>query len=583
MNINLNIKISNREFYCNHSKEIAETRGNRYMATINLYKIESSKINICIQDLLSHMTKKNTLIVTRNVEGKKYNFGVTLYLELPQETEANISWSWLLSEFNESPICAHKAPKAVVLIEKLFDEENYAVTFGSSFFRIDKYCDRDFGFKFASRIEFRDVKTTTLTAPNLKRSKTVNTYINYNELDFNSGESFAKLKVNAKLHEDFTMFKPAIEIGNSIRFSTEVESIERIIDILIFVENILQIPEENILNKIPLFQLIKDDELLNALNSELKEVLTSTILEGEDISQIAIPELEVVGASEIFNRNDDEFKLKYSRCEKSISSLSIDEIRTFCLENKLNTAEKVSNVKLVKFSNGESVVTMPLTSIIEYTNDEHKCILAVGKWYLFNKDYLTYLNDSIREVDASYNRQYDFNDDVHNQFIEAVFSNEKNDLKYAGLDDFKIKESLKKKYYAERCFNLLREQEGAFINYDRVDTSSGFEKMDLFEKSTLTMFAVKKGKSSSALCYAVDQSLTALKKYKHGEIQKMPQINNVGLWFILERAEHLPINEVHKVNLSELDMLMLKNRIDQWKKEVRLSGFKPVIYINYRG
>ena len=34
--------------------------------------------------------------------------------------------------------------------------------------------------------------------------------------------------------------------------------------------------------------------------------------------------------------------------------------------------------------------------------------------------------------------------------------------------------------------------------------------------------------------------------------------------------------------LEQLEMLMLKNRLDQWKKEVRLQGLKPLIYINYR-
>ena len=106
--------------------------------------------------------------------------------------------------------------------------------------------------------------------------------------------------------------------------------------------------------------------------------------------------------------------------------------------------------------------------------------------------------------------------------------------------------------------------------------------MDLYEKATATMFAVKKGKSSSDLCYAIDQSLTALKKHKHGEIIDMPPISNVGLWFILERTEHLPTTADNKVDLSSLDMLMLKNRIDQWKKEVRLAGYTPIIYINYR-
>ena len=116
-----------------------------------------------------------------------------------------------MNEFQEPTYQAFKAPKAVLLIKETVEEAEvtYAITFGSSYFRIDKFCDRDFGFKFASRMEYTNVKTTTLTAPNLNRSKTVNTYINYSELDFNSGESFSKLKVNAKIGEEFTIFKAA--------------------------------------------------------------------------------------------------------------------------------------------------------------------------------------------------------------------------------------------------------------------------------------------------------------------------------------------------------------------------------------
>ena len=36
-----------------------------------------------------------------------------------------------------------------------------------------------------------------------------------------------------------------------------------------------------------------------------------------------------------------------------------------------------------------------------------------------------------------------------------------------------------------------------------------------------------------------------------------------------------------KPNISELNMLMLKNKIDAWKKEVRLLGYAPIIRINY--
>lgn len=556
------------------------------MASINLYKIDPNKVQLCLQDLeASGMELKNTLEFTKDVGGVEYSFGTTLYLQEPHQGDDGISWNWLLNQFQEPTYLTFKAPKAVLLIEETVGdlELTYAVTFGSSYFRIDKFCDKDFGFKFASRMEYTNVKTTTLTAPNLKRSKTVNTYINYSELDFNSGESFSKLKVNARIGDDFKTFKSAIEIGNSVRFVINNETIHGILDVIIYVEEILRIPDEHVKYKIPLFQLVKDENLLVELNQCIDQVLSATLFGEQSTYSFSLPELEIIGASEIFNHTDDEFELKYPRADaKKITHLTIDTIKDFCLENAINSVENIHKIKLVRYSNGESVATLQLTSIIEYTNDENKCIFSGGKWYMFNNDYLTYLNDSVKEIEALYKAEYDFNNIIHNQFIDSKYESEKNEEKYVGKTVEEVKKSLKSKYYAERCFNLLREQEGCFSNYDRVGTSEGFEKMDLYETNTATMFAVKKGKASSDLCYAVDQSLTALKKYKHGEIPNMPQINNVGLWFILERTGHLLTDAQGQVDLSTLDMLMLKNRIDQWKKEVRLSGYKPIIYINYR-
>ena len=65
-------------------------------------------------------------------------FGATLYLEEPHQSNENISWNWLLNEFAEQPFYTFKSPKAVLLIEEISEniETNYAVTFGSSYFKI---------------------------------------------------------------------------------------------------------------------------------------------------------------------------------------------------------------------------------------------------------------------------------------------------------------------------------------------------------------------------------------------------------------------------------------------------------------
>lgn len=69
---------------------------------------------------------------------------------------------------------------------------------------------------------------------------------------------------------------------------------------------------------------------------------------------------------------------------------------------------------------------------------------------------------------------------------------------------------------------------------------------------------------------------------KKGIIKNSNSITKVALWFVLERKNKLPLSANGMPDLNELNMLMLFNRIDQWKKEVRLAGCKPVIYINYR-
>lgn len=550
------------------------------MATINLYRMDSNRINQFKGELnASKLQEKKT--ITRSYE--EYQFLISLYVDAEPDSN-ELSWNWILEQFDEAEISVCKAPRAIVLLEKKQENKDtifYAVTFGSSYFVVDKYCDRDFGFKFACRIEYTDVKTTTLTSPGLKRNKTVNTYINYNMLEFRSGESYAKLKANMKLDDDFSVFRQGVEIGNSIHFCIDNETVIGIINVIIYVEDILKIPDDQARYKLPLFQQVKDLTDLQELDMKLDKVLEKAFIKGKDVASIIIPELEIVGTKEIFGHIDDAYSLKYLSKTESIDELSIKRIADFCKNNNVNTLDKIKKLKIVNSCN-ESKPAQSLISVIEYTDDEKKCIFSREKWYRFNDDYLTYLNESVDTVSACYNSQYDFNDNIHNHFIDEKYEIEKTQKDYEEKNKFLNKKDLKRKYYAERAFNLMRQEEGNFDCYDRKDTDSGYEKMDLYEKSTQTMFAVKIGGSSSDLCYAIDQSLTSFEMYKHGKLDNMPQIKCVGLWLILKKVKHLKINEDNNVKLSEINMIMLKNRIDQWIKEVRLAGYKPIVYINYR-
>ena len=540
------------------------------MGTINLYKIESEKSKPFYKTLDTKMEKTKTIeYVTK---GKQRDvFECTLYICV-SEDERSIPWNWVLREYDEPEISVVSAPKGVLVIENS-KKEIYAVTFGHAFFLVDKYCDRDFGFKFGRKLHYEEIKTTTLTTPGLQRNKVVHTYINYSELEFDSGESFAKLKAKEVLEDHFTLYKPSLEIGSSIRFSTSVDTLEVIIKIIQHVENTMTKKDEC---KIPVFAKVKDKDLINLLNNKLYDDVKS------GIGHINISELDIVGVTEIFNHNDGMFLLQFGKHEKEVTMLSEEAIQSFCDENNIVFDEEVLNIKVISFLDGLRVNACTVKEVIDYTIESEKCILSKGVWYKYNDDYLTYLSDSLAEIDIEYHPEFDFSTSIHDDYIHELYIEEKDNPKYLDKNEEEICSSLKRIHYAERAFNEIRERKDGFINFDRKQTQIGkadIEVMDLYKDAC--MYAVKIGSSSSKLCYAVDQSLASLKMYKEGKILEMPELKTVAIWFILERRQHIE-DENGIPQLDKLEMLILKNRLDQWKKAVRLQGFRPLILINYR-
>lgn len=544
-----------------------------FLGSVNLYKIDNEKHQLFLRELERKMENKGTRYVDRETEcNGTVQYGFTLYISNPDETK-KISWNWVLQAFEQTPIEVRTMPKCVIVVE---DESDtiYAITFGHAYFLVDKFCDRDFGFRFARKLAYEAIKTTTLTTPNSHRNKTVNTYIDYSELEFDSGESFAKLKAKLKLPEGFTLYKSSIEVGSSIRFSTVEDSINQLLDLIMHVEYTLENEEDKY--HIPVFAKVKDPDKLAILKDHLIRAVH------ENPSQINISELDIIGVTEIFNHNDGEFVLSYHGINKPVSVLSSEELQLFCTENGWDYGQTVLDIVVISQYNGHPVVSKRVKELIDYTDDQERCQLSKGVWYQYNEDYLTYLRDSIAEIAVEYHPQFDFTRVSYNQFVDKKYEQEKSDPKYEGKTPEEIRKSLKTKYYAERAFNLLREERDGFVNYDRKEVrveNSQVEVMDLYKDGM--MCAVKIGNTSSKLCYAVDQSLTSLKLYKKHQLEQMPEITTVVLWFVLERQNHIEDENGHP-QLTRVDMLMLKNRLDQWKKEVRLQGLKPLIYINYK-
>jgi uncharacterized protein (TIGR04141 family) len=541
------------------------------MGQLNLYKIDSQKHDEFENALVEKYDTVGTeQIINRSVEENEIRFELSFFLDTPYG-ENPVEWSWLLNFFGGDAATSRSNPKGILVIKG--DDTIYACTYGFSFFVVDKYCDTDFAFDFARRVKYKEVKTTTLLSPSSKRNKVVNTYLDYNNLEFDSGESFAKLKVKADLPEGFVLFDAGIEAGHSIKFEIPHDTVDAVIDVLLYVKNVLLNIDE--IYKIPVFNKVTDKELIEQLNNRL-----ATNLE-ENPLLINLSELDIVGVTEVFNNNDSLFEIKYRRKSDILAQLTSDSITDFIQKCGLSLYEGLEKVKVISYYNGAPVRTDALYNLIDYIDDERRCVLSKGTWYYFNDDYLGYLAESLAEIDVVYDPRYDYNTALHEEFIAEKYEAEKSVEEYIGLEENEIKKKLRKKYYRERAYNLHISEKFGFECHDREEISVGgarIELMDLYKDETL--FAVKIGNASSVLCYVVDQSISTMKLYKQKQLENLPSARKFGVWILLDRRTHL--DDVDgKPNINQLEMLALKNKLDAWKKEVRILGYTPIIMLNY--
>lgn len=538
------------------------------MGQVNLYKIDNTKKKEFKEKLCEkfEFLGEQDYSLIDNTE-KVYTVGT--YVNEPEKS-LMLEWQWILDEYEYKPKETVTSVRSILVIENI--ENMYAIAYGMSYFIIDKYCDIDFAFDFAKRIEFSQIKTTTLTAPNSQRNKMINVYLNYNDFSFDSGESYAKIKAKVKVDEKFTLHGEMMEIGHSIKTKLSENSVDCILK---FIEYIEEVRCQKVLYKIPVFSQVRDENLIQELNQQLIEKME------ENIECINISELDIIGATEIFNNNDTTFTLKYGRQAKTISELTKENILQFMEENHLSIKNDFLNIKVVSNKNDVPVCTDVMKRLLDYTDDEKRCLLLKGDWFSFNDDYVQYLQDSISELNVIYNPQYDFSSEKLAEYVERKYQEEKQLLEDEGLTSSEIKKKIKDKYYAERVYNNILSEQFSFENHDRESDETGtgkIELMDLYKDKT--MFAVKIGNSSAKLSYVVDQSIASMRMYKHHLLQDMPEVEKIAVWIVLKRKTHLPeINGIPDIN--SLKMMALKNRLDSWKKEVRLLGFKPEVYVNY--
>lgn len=542
------------------------------MKSVTIYKLIKNKHKELIEEVTSNGYKEQNY--NGNLLGEFSTYKINLYFYFSHD-DKELNWEWVLGIFGlNKQFSLKKQPKAIVIINTL--DDIFVLTFGMSYSIIKKYSYLEFGIDFASRLEYDEVKLMEIAAPNLKRNKAIYGYNNYKYLDFDSGESVLNLKLILKDTElnNVDCISKSVEVGTSIKLDIKINEGERennlnnILKTINFIEGILK---RELKNEIPRFEKLNKKQS-SKLDEKLENALYEQIVEEKD-RNIIIPEI-LSGNIEKNSICDCSYIYRINRYKKLFYDISFENIKQFYDYLTKEQGKKVCKKDLsnmyIKIDDNE----IKLKDIIEYF-DEYDNVLICGQWYRFNKLYKVHMENFISQIRIVYNQEYQFDK-----------------TKYKEYKNIKLKDS--KLNYYEYAFNRYMEEEKGFENRDRKHTSQlGFEEMDLYDKKNKIMFSVKKGNSSGALCYCVNQSLTSLehlkndkkendKEYSEGKNRKrhMPEIKKVGLWFILERNK-LPILDNGNVDLNKLNMINLKISICDWIKKVRVAGYEPIIYVNY--
>ncbi|MDD5292846.1 MAG: TIGR04141 family sporadically distributed protein [Candidatus Izemoplasmatales bacterium] len=463
-----------------------------------------------------------------------------------------IKWRNVFDFFNVTIDFRTKDIKGLILACK--NNIDYAITFGNSAFIAQRYCDVDFGFELARRIELKELKRKSTNAQRIRgRKAEVNTYVNEDNLDIDSGRIFTSLSFTPV---DETLGK-RIDFGKSIKFNLTLD-INNIQPLLEKIESILE--NEGVKNRIPYLNKVKDTELINDYNSVLLSDLenkysSSVSSSGLDFS---LNEISIIGSS-IYFEQESTMIIKYERTTKNINTLDLSEVFDFIHENTISLADFISKGRITYLNEGgRQLFSETIFNFISYDIPDKKVSLYEGAWNEYNDDFIHLIQDSIKKIEISHQAMFD------NMNTLSVSSNgaykEEKIINY--LCSMISAVSIDKSMYR------LPYESSTFKNKFQIELGDMF--IDTIEYCSL-----KQGDNKS-FNYCFDQSeLAAEIMARPGYEHAAPEV--ISVWLFMPK---LPINSRGELDITANNSIMLQRKIALWRSELMRLGFSHKIRIN---
>ncbi len=513
------------------------------MAKFNIYKIIKSKQS----DLI---TKLESVGLSQAGLKEIDEFKLTFYISKEPE-DINIWWTdlyeYYLSELDGTP--KNKAHFGILIISN--EELCYAISLGKTHFYLKEFCETDFGISLAQRI----VDETQLKLKNSKlfggkRNKSIVSYQENSELEYDSGESIQYIK--AKTVDKATWGESA-SFGHSAQLFPDITP-DELPNLIVQIESELKTDPKFIL---PRAIAVDDAEDIQRLDTKLVNAIRDT-----SDTTLSAEEAAVSGVDFIFlDESSYRFSLKGFTRQDIDGELSIQALQNYVRENNIRLEEKINNIKVNVLSEIRKSYSKPIKHFLDFVDDDRHFLLD-GKWHQFNQDYINYLKEQV-------DKRIVLEDGSDNNLIYSDFTNWRDQLP---VDE-------QSKAYPENYFNQMREHEG-YTNFDRnISTLQTYriEKMDLWKDDTL--FFVKIG-TAQKLSYVIDQANATIRILQNRADsiiidETVIKPRRICLWLLLDRQGSVE-------RISDINSLIFLIKLSEWQRSCINAGFEPVVKIGYK-
>ena len=511
----------------------------------NIFKLKDKRA------FMSEITQKGYERCGNSITSGIYS--LSLFCKCDEEQKLN--WEKIFYDFGETNIPKRSGVSSIIICSS--DENDFAITYGSSSFVTQKYSEKEFGFDFAKRIGLKEMKRKSSKAPHSNKNSSITVYKNTKTILFDTGENITSLSFTPENN----FYGKRIDIGKSIKLNVDI-SLENINTLFESIINDLNNPVQN---NIPLLTRITNSADID----RYYQIMYSTLQEEFDNfdclnnTHFYIDEFQVVGSSFYFEEDYNKL-IKIGKVEKNIEVHNIGDLFVVAKEFGVDIQQVIEKGKFVyKNSQDEVLYAESIKPFISFEIPNEQVSLYDGDWYLYNQDYIDLIMEELDTLDVIYNPS----DNMSSLQLNSIATKDYREQKI-------------NKLLADKYSGIVLDRENFIVRYEHefFDSSYKIEIADFIRDEEY--ISVKVGQAS-ALAYCIDQCLLSAtliqRRIIKPEEMSLPYPRKYGVWFYLETNS---IFTNGKADIKKLGSIMLLSKLCDWSKLIKSFGKIPRIYVN---